>query len=115
MNTAQSDQSCQLETLEDRQLFSAMGTMNIIDAGVAPSVITSYTLNGVKDYADAGVSNWTRSATNPGTFAGSPTPGEKFGVFCLEPDQEICRLDKLRFHAPRYLGPPHAFPTQYTG
>jgi hypothetical protein len=89
MNTAQSEQSCSLETLEDRQLFSAMGTMNIIDSGVAPSVITSYTLNGVKDFADAGVSNWTRSATNPGTFAGSPTPGEKFGVFCLEPDQEF--------------------------
>ena len=89
MNAAQSDQSCQLESLEDRQLFSAMGTMNIIDAGVAPSAITSYTLNGVKDFADAGVSNWTRSATNPGTFAGSPTPGEKFGVFCLEPDQEF--------------------------
>jgi hypothetical protein len=89
VTATKSAQSNMVETLEDRQMFSAMGTMNLIDAGVAPSLITSYTLNGVKDYADAGVSNWTRSATNPGTFAGSPTPGEKFGVFCLEPDQEF--------------------------
>ncbi|MDB5319444.1 MAG: hypothetical protein JWN40_1075 [Phycisphaerales bacterium] len=89
MTASNSNQSCLLETLEDRQLFSAMGTMNVIDAGVAPSMITSYTLNGVKDYADAGVSNWTRSATNPGTFAAGPKQGEKFGTFCLEPDQEF--------------------------
>jgi hypothetical protein len=89
MNATKSNPSNQLEALEDRQLFSAMGTMNVIDSGVAPSLITSYTLNNVKDYADAGVSNWTRSATNPGTFASSPTPGEKFGTFCLEPDQEF--------------------------
>jgi hypothetical protein len=89
MNASKSTPSCQLEALEDRQLFSAMGTMNVIDSGVAPSLITSYTLNNVKDYAYAGVSNWTRSATNPGTYAGSPTPGETFGTFCLEPDQEF--------------------------
>src|SRR4051794_16871122 len=89
VTATKSTQSNRVEALEDRQMFSAMGTMNVIDAGVAPSAITSYTLNGNKDYADAGVSNWTRSATNPGTFAGSPTPGEKFGVFCLEPDQEF--------------------------
>jgi hypothetical protein len=89
MNATKSKSSCQLEALEDRQLFSAMGTMNVIDSGVAPSLVTSYTQNNVKDYADAGVSNWTRSATSPGTFAGSPTPGEKFGTFCLEPDQEF--------------------------
>ena len=53
MTATQSAQSNMIETLEDRQMFSAMGTMNIIDAGVAPSLITSYMLNGVKDYADA--------------------------------------------------------------
>jgi len=89
MTAIKTNPSNQLEALEDRQLFSAMGTMNVIDSGVAPSLITSYTLNGIKDYADAGVSNFTRSSTNPGTFAASPTPGEKFGTFCLEPDQEF--------------------------
>src|SRR5689334_21171653 len=42
-----------LETLEDRQLFSALGTMNVIDAGTHPALLTSYTLNGVKDFAEA--------------------------------------------------------------
>jgi hypothetical protein len=78
-----------IEPLEDRQLFTAMGTMNIIDAGTGPSAITAYTLNGVKDFADAGVFHWTRSATNPGTYAGVPAAGKNFDAFCLEPDQEI--------------------------
>jgi hypothetical protein len=93
VTATKSAQSNMVETLEDRQMFSAMGTMNIIDTGVAPSLITSYTLNGVKDYADAGVSNWTRSATNPGT----PTPGGKFGTFCLEPDQEFPSGTKVAY------------------
>ena len=55
------------ESLEDRQFFSvSLGTMNVIDAGTHPALVTSYTLNGVKDYAEAGVYNWTRAAINPG-------------------------------------------------
>ena len=80
----------QFEILEDRQFFSvSLGTMNVIDAGTHPGLVTSYSLNGVKDYAEAGVYNWTRAAINPGTYAGNPTPGQTFGAFCIEVDQEL--------------------------
>jgi hypothetical protein len=78
-----------LEPLEDRQLFAAFGTMNVIDAGTGPSTVVTYTVNGVADVADAGVYKWTRSAANPGTYAGHPSPGQNFDAFCLEPDQEL--------------------------
>src|SRR4051794_18855869 len=78
-----------VESLEDRQLFTAFGTMNVIDAGTGPSAVTAYTLNGVQDSADAGVFHWTRSATSPGTYAGVPGAGQNFDGFCLEADQEI--------------------------
>ncbi|HEY7118293.1 MAG TPA: hypothetical protein VH475_17020 [Tepidisphaeraceae bacterium] len=80
---------CRLESLEERQLFSAMGTMNVIDAGPGASAIAWYTLDGTKDYALAGAYNWTRAAANPGTYAGRPNPGQTFAAFCLEPDQEF--------------------------
>ena len=80
----------QFEILEDRQFFSvSLGTMNVIDAGTHPGLVTTYSLNGVKDYAEAGVYNWTRAAINPGTYAGNPTPGQTFGAFCIEVDQEL--------------------------
>jgi hypothetical protein len=78
-----------VEQLEERRMFASLGTINVIDAGTGPSVIVSYSLNGVSDFADAGVFHWTRSASNPGTYAGVPTAGQNFDGFCLEPDQEI--------------------------
>jgi hypothetical protein len=87
--TAKRNESCQVENLEERQLFAAMGTINVSDLGTHPGVVVSYTLNGAKDYAEAGVYNWTRSATNPGTYAGTPTPGQTFGAFCIEIDQDL--------------------------
>src|SRR5690242_13788793 len=90
MTTPQANAAtCQIEALEERQFFSAVGTMNVIDAGETPSLVTSYVLNGVKDYADAGELNWTRSSVNPGTYAGRPNPGQTFASFCVEPDQEF--------------------------
>jgi hypothetical protein len=87
--TAKRNESSPIETLEERQLFAAMGTINVTDMGTNPAVVVSYTLNGAKDYAEAGVYNWARSATNPGTYAGTPTPGQTFGAFCIEVDQEL--------------------------
>jgi hypothetical protein len=87
--TAKRSESCPIETLEERQLFSAMGTINVTDMGTHPGVVVTYTFNGAKDYAEAGVYNWTRSATNPGTYAGTPTPGQTFGAFCVEIDQDL--------------------------
>ena len=87
----------QLEQLEDRQLFSTYGTMNVIDAGTHPGMMASYTLNGAPDSGDAGVYNWTRSAANPGSFAGVPLPGQTFGAFCLEPDQAFASGSNVPF------------------
>ena len=79
-----------LENLEPRQLFSAtLGTINVIDGGTSPGVFASYTLHGIKDGGEAGVYNWTRAAINPGTYAGNPTPGQTFGAFCIEVDQDL--------------------------
>ena len=86
-----------VESLEERQLFAALGTINVIDAGTSPALVVNYTLNNVKDVAEAGVYNWTRSAANPGTYAGTPTPGQKFGAFCLEPDQEFASLPNVAY------------------
>ena len=88
---------CSLETLEDRQMFAAFGTMNVIDAGTGPSTVVSYSVNGVADVADAGVYKWTRSAVNPGTYAGHPSPGQNFDAFCLEPDQEFPSLPNVPY------------------
>src|SRR5690348_18077027 len=87
--TAATAASVRLESLEDRQMFAAVGTMNVIDAGNGPSLIVNYSLNDAADFADAGVFQWARSAANPGTYAGRPTPGQPFSTFCLEPDQEF--------------------------
>src|SRR5688572_5663803 len=78
-----------IDSLEERRMFAALGTINVIDAGTGPSSLVSYTVNGTADFADAGVFHWIRSATNPGTYAGIPLAGQKFDAFCLEPDQEI--------------------------
>jgi hypothetical protein len=78
-----------MDSLEERRMFAALGTINVIDAGTGPSALVSYTVNGSADFADAGVFHWVRSATNPGTYAGIPLAGAKFDAFCLEPDQEI--------------------------
>jgi hypothetical protein len=86
-----------LEPLEDRQMFAAFGTMNVIDAGTGPSTVVTYTVNGVADVADAGVYKWTRSAVNPGTYAGHPSPGQNFDAFCLEPDQELPSLPNVAY------------------
>jgi len=78
-----------VEALEERRMFAAMGTMNVADGGTSPFVLESYTLNGVKDVGEAGVYNFTRSATNPGTYAGRPAAGQTFGAFCLDPNQDF--------------------------
>ena len=85
------------EQLEDRQLFAALGTMNVIDAGTGPSTVVNYTINGSADVADAGVYKWTRSATNPGTYSGVPGAGQNFDAFCLEPDQEFPSLPNIAY------------------
>ena len=69
----------------------------MIDAGTHPALVVNYTLNGSSDVAEAGVYNWTRSATNPGTYAGTPTPGQTFGGFCLEVDQEFTTLPNVAY------------------
>jgi len=78
-------------------MFAAFGTMNVIDAGTGPSTVVSYTINGVADVADAGVYKWTRSAANPGTYAGQPGAGQNFDAFCLEPDQEFPSLPNVPY------------------
>lgn len=94
---ARNTSNLNLESLEERRMFAAFGTMNVIDAGTGPSMVVSYTVDGVNDTSEAGVLKWTRSAVNPGTYAGKPVAGQAFNAFCIEPDQEFGNLPNASY------------------
>lgn len=86
-----------IESLEERCLFAAFGTMNVIDAGTGPEAVVTTVTDGVTDTAPAGVLKWTRSAANPGTYAGKPVAGQGFDAFCIEPDQGFANLPNVSY------------------
>ena len=75
-----------MENLENRQMFSGYGTVNVSLTAITPSVVVDYTRNGVDQSFGAGEFVWTCSATKPGTCLSKAT-----GVhtFCIEPDQDV--------------------------
>lgn len=97
-HSAQSlDSHINLESLEERRMFAAFGTMNVIDAGDGPGTAVTYTVDGASDTSFTGVLKWTRSAVNPGTYAGKPVAGQGFDGFCIEPDQEFVNLPNISY------------------
>jgi hypothetical protein len=77
-----------MESLEERQLFSHFGTVNISLTDITPAAQVDYTRLSVDQSWSAGQFYWTRNAANPGTY-NNKNCAKSMTTFCIEPDQDV--------------------------